>query len=115
MLRGAERGLEVPLGEAFACAERYGRQVRDPPFRLIVGVQQNAVALVDVQGVHPGGRLYLASDVEEYFGIMTALLEREHSGRGQWVQSSLLNAGIALLDFQAARYVMKGEVPGQVV
>ena len=47
-------------------------------------------------------------------GIMTALLEREHSGRGQWVQSSLLNAGIALLDFQAARYTMKGDVPGQV-
>ncbi|HUQ75860.1 MAG TPA: CaiB/BaiF CoA-transferase family protein, partial [Burkholderiales bacterium] len=47
-------------------------------------------------------------------GIMTALLERERSGKGQWVQSSLLNAGIALLDFQAARYAMKGEVPGQV-
>jgi crotonobetainyl-CoA:carnitine CoA-transferase CaiB-like acyl-CoA transferase len=47
-------------------------------------------------------------------GIMTALLERERSGKGQWVQSSLLNAGIALLDFQAARYAMKSEVPAQV-
>jgi crotonobetainyl-CoA:carnitine CoA-transferase CaiB-like acyl-CoA transferase len=47
-------------------------------------------------------------------GIMTALLEREVSGKGQWVQSSLLQAGIALLDFQAARYVMKGEVPPQM-
>ena len=47
-------------------------------------------------------------------GILTALYEREHSGRGQWVQSSLLQAGIALLDFQAARYTMKGEVPAQV-
>jgi formyl-CoA transferase len=47
-------------------------------------------------------------------GIMTALLEREVSGKGQWVQSSLLNAGIGLLDFQAARYVMKGDVPPQV-
>src|SRR5213083_736945 len=46
-------------------------------------------------------------------GIMTALLEREVSGRGQWVQSSLLMSQIALLDFQAARYLMKGEVPGQ--
>jgi len=45
---------------------------------------------------------------------MTALLEREQSGRGQWVQSSLLQAGIALLDFQAARFLMKGEVPPQV-
>jgi crotonobetainyl-CoA:carnitine CoA-transferase CaiB-like acyl-CoA transferase len=47
-------------------------------------------------------------------GVMTALLERESSGKGQWVQSSLLQAGIALLDFQAARYLMKGEVPAQV-
>ena len=47
-------------------------------------------------------------------GVMTALLEREHSGKGQWVQSSLLQSGVALLDFQAARFLMKGEVPPQV-
>jgi formyl-CoA transferase len=47
-------------------------------------------------------------------GILTALLEREASGQGQWVQSSLLMSGIALLDFQAARYLMAGEVPPQV-
>ena len=47
-------------------------------------------------------------------GILTALLEREASGQGQWVQSSLLMSGIALLDFQAARYLMEGEVPPQV-
>ena len=47
-------------------------------------------------------------------GVMTALLERERSGKGQWVQSSLLQAGIALADFQAARYLKEGEVPPQV-
>ncbi len=47
-------------------------------------------------------------------GVMTALIERERSGRGQWVQSSLLHAGITLLDFQAARYLKEGEVPPQV-
>ncbi len=47
-------------------------------------------------------------------GIMTALLEREGSGKGQWVQSNLLQSQIALMDFQAARYLMKGEVPPQV-
>jgi crotonobetainyl-CoA:carnitine CoA-transferase CaiB-like acyl-CoA transferase len=47
-------------------------------------------------------------------GIMTALLERDASGEGQWVQSSLLMSQIALMDFQAARYLMKGEVPPQV-
>ena len=47
-------------------------------------------------------------------GIMTALLEREASGEGQWVQSCLLQSQIALNDFQSARFVMKGEVPPQV-
>jgi crotonobetainyl-CoA:carnitine CoA-transferase CaiB-like acyl-CoA transferase len=54
------------------------------------------------------GGLYAA------IGVMVALLEREHSGKGQWVQSSLLQAGISLLDFQAARYLMEGDVPPQV-
>ncbi len=47
-------------------------------------------------------------------GIMTALLERETSGEGQWVQSNLLHAGIQQLDFQAARYTMSKEVAEQV-
>jgi len=46
-------------------------------------------------------------------GILTALLERETSGEGQWVQVSLLQAMIALLDFQAARWLVSKEVPGQ--
>lgn len=47
-------------------------------------------------------------------GTMTALLEREQSGEGQWVQTSLLQAGVQLMDFQAARYLVAGEVPGRV-
>jgi len=46
-------------------------------------------------------------------GIMAALLEREQSGDGQWVQTSLLQAQIFMLDFQAARWLIKQEVPGQ--
>ena len=46
-------------------------------------------------------------------GILIALLEREVSGEGQWVQSSLLAAQIAMLDFQAARWLISGEVPAQ--
>ena len=46
-------------------------------------------------------------------GIMAALLERERSGKGQWVQTSLLEACIGMLDFQAARWLMEGEVAGQ--
>jgi crotonobetainyl-CoA:carnitine CoA-transferase CaiB-like acyl-CoA transferase len=46
-------------------------------------------------------------------GIMTALLERERSGEGQWVQSNLLMSQIAILDFQAARFLQTGKAPGQ--
>jgi crotonobetainyl-CoA:carnitine CoA-transferase CaiB-like acyl-CoA transferase len=40
-------------------------------------------------------------------------VERQRSGTGQWVHSSLLQAQIAMLDFQAARWLMAGEVPVQ--
>ena len=46
-------------------------------------------------------------------GILTALLEREQSGQGQWVRVSLLQAMIAMLDFQAARWLIAKEVPPQ--
>jgi crotonobetainyl-CoA:carnitine CoA-transferase CaiB-like acyl-CoA transferase len=46
-------------------------------------------------------------------GILIALAERERSGVGQWVHTSLLQAQIAIMDFQAARYLVDGEVPGQ--
>ena len=46
-------------------------------------------------------------------GIFVALYERERSGEGQWVTTSLIEAQVFMLDFQAARYLIGGEVPGQ--
>jgi formyl-CoA transferase len=46
-------------------------------------------------------------------GILLALIERQRSGIGQWVQTSLLQAQIFMLDFQAARWLTEGEVPKQ--
>ena len=46
-------------------------------------------------------------------GIFVALYERERSGEGQWVTTSLIEAQAFMLDFQAARYLIGGEVPGQ--
>jgi len=46
-------------------------------------------------------------------GILIAVVERERSGLGQWVTTSLLESQIALLDFQAARWLIRGEVPEQ--
>src|SRR5262249_2360165 len=46
-------------------------------------------------------------------GILVALLEREKSREGQHITTSLLQAQIFMLDFQAARFLVKGEVPKQ--
>lgn len=46
-------------------------------------------------------------------GVLIALLERETSGKGQWVQANLLQSMIHLCDFQAARYLIDGDIPEQ--
>ncbi len=46
-------------------------------------------------------------------GVMLALLEREKSGKGQWLHTSLLEAQAFMLDFQSARWLVDGEVPQQ--
>ncbi|MEO8143778.1 MAG: CoA transferase [Betaproteobacteria bacterium] len=97
---------------------------QDGPYRARPGFDQIAQGLSGIMSVtgKPGeGPMRVGCAVADVgggllaaLGIMTALLERETSGEGQWVQSSLLQAAIQLLDFQAARYTMSGEVPEQV-
>ena len=97
---------------------------QDGPYRARPGFDQIAQGLSGIMSVtgKPGeGPMRVGCAVADVgagllaaLGIMTALLEREQSGEGQWVQSSLLQAAIQLLDFQAARYTMSGEVPDQV-
>jgi len=55
----------------------------------------------------------LTAGIFAAMGVLIALLEREESGEGQWVQSSLLASQIAMLDFQAARWLIGHEVPPQ--
>jgi formyl-CoA transferase len=45
------------------------------------------------------------------YGVTTALLERERSGRGQWVRTSLLAGMVAIHTFQGTRWLLAGEVP----
>ena len=97
---------------------------QDGPYRARPGFDQIAQGLSGIMSVtgRPGeGPMRVGCAVADVgagllaaMGIMTALLEREQSGEGQWVQSSLLQAAIQLLDFQAARYTMSKEVPAQV-
>ena len=96
---------------------------QDGPYRERPGFDQIAQGLSGIMSVtgQPGaGPMRVGCAVADVgggllaaLGILTALLEREVSGEGQWVQSSLLQAAIQLLDFQAARYTMLGEVADQ--
>lgn len=47
------------------------------------------------------------------YGITVALLEREQSGKGQWLHTSLLEAMVYMMDFQSARWTVDGEIPAQ--
>jgi crotonobetainyl-CoA:carnitine CoA-transferase CaiB-like acyl-CoA transferase len=47
-------------------------------------------------------------------GILTALMERERSGEGQWVQTSLMESLLSFMDLHAARYLVNNIVPKQV-
>ncbi len=95
----------------------------DGPYRMRPGFDQIAQGmggLMSVTGEKGRGPMRagipLADLSTGHFtaqGIMIALLEREVSGEGQWVQTSLLASQIAMMDFQAARYTMEGQVPGQ--
>ena len=94
---------------------------QDGPYRDRPGFDQIAQGMSGLMSVtgHPGGPptragaavVDMAAGLFAALAVMTALLERERSGRGQWVQSSLLHAGVALMDFQAARHLIGGEVP----
>ncbi len=96
----------------------------DGPYRERPGVDQIAQGLGGLMSItgEPGrGPMRvgipiadLCSGLFAALGAMTALLEREDSGEGQWIQSNLLEAQIFMLDFQASRYLMKGDVPKQV-
>ena len=46
-------------------------------------------------------------------GVLVALLERERSGKGQWVHTSLLEAMVTMMDFQATRWLIGKEIPPQ--
>lgn len=93
------------------------------PYRERPGFDQIAQGmggLMSITGKPGGGPMRVGIPVADLtagifcaMGVMLALLEREQSGVGQRVETSLLQAQIFMLDFQAARWLMKQEVPGQ--
>jgi crotonobetainyl-CoA:carnitine CoA-transferase CaiB-like acyl-CoA transferase len=55
----------------------------------------------------------LSAGLYTAIAILIALLEREQTGKGRWVHCSLLEAMVGMMDFQATRWTMAGEVPRQ--
>jgi formyl-CoA transferase len=46
-------------------------------------------------------------------GVLVALLEREASGKGQWLHTSLLESMVYMMDFQNSRWLIDGDIPTQ--
>lgn len=96
---------------------------QDGPYRDLPGYDQVAQGLggvMSVTGLPGQGPVRtgipiadLSSGLYCAIGILVALLGREATGQGQWVQTSLLQAQIGMLDFQAVRWLMDNEVPQQ--
>ncbi|MDC0989224.1 CoA transferase [Rhodospirillales bacterium] len=83
-------------------------------------IAQGMGGLMSITGKPGGGPMRVGIPIADLTaglfcaqGIMIALLEREVSGQGQWVQTSLLQAQAFMLDFQAARWLIDKEVPSQ--
>ena len=111
---------EINPGIVYGSLSGFGQ---DGPYGNRPGVDQIAQGvggLMSITGLPGQGPLRvgipisdLASGMYLAMGCMTALMERERSGVGQWVTTSLLEAQIAMLDFQASRWTMRGDVATQ--
>jgi len=104
----------------YASISGYGE---DGPYRMRPGFDQIAQGmggLMSITGLPGQGPVRVGIPIADLcagifcaYGIAVALIEREKSGKGQWVKASLLQAQLFMLDFQAARWLMKGEVAKQ--
>jgi len=96
---------------------------QDGPYAARPGVDQIAQGLggiMSVNGLPGGGPVRVGIPIADLTAggflaqaILLALYERERSGEGQWVHTSLLEAQLAMLDLQATRWLIDGETPPQ--
>ena len=83
-------------------------------------IAQGMGALMSVTGLPGQGPVRVGVPIADLcggifaaYGVTVALLEREQSGKGQWLHTSLLEAMLYMMDFQASRWTLDHEVPGQ--
>ena len=96
---------------------------QDGPYGPRAGVDQIAQGmggLMSITGEPGRGPMRVGIPVDDLtagnllaLGCMMALFDRERTGVGRWVTTSLLEAQVFMLDFQASRWLMEGEVAGQ--
>ena len=96
---------------------------QDGPYGHRAGVDQIAQGmggLMSITGLPGQGPVRVGIPIDDLtagnllaMGIMMALFDRTRTGVGRWVQTSLLEAQIFMLDFQASRWLMAGEVAKQ--
>jgi formyl-CoA transferase len=111
---------KINKGVVYASISGFGQ---DGPYRDRPGFDQIAQGMggiMSITGLPGQGPVRAGIPVADLsaglfcaIGILTALLEREQSGEGQWVQTSLLQSQVFMLDFQASRWLNKKEVPQQ--
>jgi crotonobetainyl-CoA:carnitine CoA-transferase CaiB-like acyl-CoA transferase len=110
----------VNPGIVYASISGFGQ---DGPYKDRAGVDQIAQGmggLMSITGLPGQGPVRVGVPISDLCsgaylaqGVLIALLEREATGEGQWVTTSLLEAQIAMLDFQATRWLVDHEVPKQ--
>jgi crotonobetainyl-CoA:carnitine CoA-transferase CaiB-like acyl-CoA transferase len=96
---------------------------QDGPYRNRPGVDQIAQGmggLMSITGLPGQGPVRVGIPISDLCagiflaqGILVALLERQTTGKGKWVSTSLLEAMISMLDFQASRWTMSHQVAPQ--
>ncbi|MCE2407576.1 MAG: CoA transferase [Pseudomonadales bacterium] len=96
---------------------------QDGPYSDRPGVDQIVQGMSGLMSItgHPGGGpvragIAISDTTAGMFlgqGILLALIQREKTGEGQWVHTSLLEGMLCKLDFQGARFTMLGDVPKQ--
>jgi crotonobetainyl-CoA:carnitine CoA-transferase CaiB-like acyl-CoA transferase len=97
---------------------------QDGPYKARPGVDQiiqGMSGLMSITGEPGRGPMRVGIPIADIvtglhtaLGILVALIERQASGEGQWVEASLLESQMFMLDLQAARYLVDGVVPKQV-
>ena len=128
MRPGVTKRLGIDYESAKKCNPRivygsisgFGQYGPYSPRPSIDQIAQGMSGIMSVTGIPGQGPVRVGVAVTDIMagaflaqGILIALLDREVSGEGRWVQTSLIEAGITLLDFQATRWTMDKRVPPQ--